>query len=240
MQNKSLGFFDRRFQEGLLAHVLRHPPLLRQFAAGHLSQDDFDIPIHRAILTAAQQILEIQKKGSTEIITKDTLLPHLKLMRDAELILPMEIGILSETIARLYQVQLSPDYYMPALERFILFQRGKKELKSADPNDIEGLANSLQQIVRSSRTSGRVTGNPLRDLSIGEKEDTIPTGILALDSRMQGGIGRRRAGLICGIQGLGKSAFAMNIAVNAALLGYKTRLISTELPQDEFQKRICS
>ena len=195
MQNKSLGFFDRRFQEGLLAHVLRYPPLLRQFAAGHLSQDDFDIPIHRAILTAAQQILEIQKKGSTEIITKDTLLPHLKLMRDAELILPMEIGILSETIARLYQVQLSPDYYMPALERFILFQRGKKELKSADPNDIEGLANSLQQIVRSSRTSGRVTGNPLRDLSIGEKEDTIPTGILALDSRMQGGIGRRRAGL---------------------------------------------
>lgn len=68
----------------------------------------------------------------------------------------------------------------------------------------------------------------------------IPTGIPSLD-RMIGGLRRKAKTTIAGEKGGGKTALALQLAVNAAMAGIGVVMFSTELTLDELMRRaVCS
>lgn len=84
--------------------------------------------------------------------------------------------------------------------------------------------------VATANKSGRfVTAEDCDKYATSKAYDVISTGIAGLDTMMGGGVGVAELTLVCGYTGTGKSAFAQQIAVNAAQAGTKVMYIAGEM-----------
>lgn len=70
--------------------------------------------------------------------------------------------------------------------------------------------------------------------------DCIPTGLVHYDRQLGGGLHRKDGHLVIAAPGVGKTVFALQIAVRAALDGFVVAFITTEQPPEELVPRIVS
>jgi KaiC/GvpD/RAD55 family RecA-like ATPase len=66
----------------------------------------------------------------------------------------------------------------------------------------------------------------------------VPTGLSNLDMRLGGGLGKKKLGIVCAQTGLGKTALAVQFAWGAARLGWRAKIASLEIPEDEMMQRL--
>lgn len=74
----------------------------------------------------------------------------------------------------------------------------------------------------------------------GEPEEAIPTGLLGLDKMLRGGIRHRHLVLLCARPGAGKTAFALQWALNAMRRGYGVLYVSIDMNCDEIVDRVIA
>lgn len=138
-------------------------------------------------------------------ITLDALMNPLRVMITTQVIVPMELDPLSRCLSDIYAMDLQPEYYENAMSGYLMEFRSQRVLNSPQVlNNPAALASHLSQVVETSRANRRVTQNPLLDVQLSDPEEPIPCGIMCIDGPMRGGLGRRRAGIVCGFTGIGK------------------------------------
>lgn len=230
--------YDRTFQETMLGHLLRCKPMVRHLADGKVSQTDFDLATHRAIVNSAREVLEAEGVRALGWVPKSILMIPLREKIGSGEILKEEVAALCLSIANIYGMELTPSYFETQLEPYTKFQRLKRAQRDADPDDPEGTVARLQEAVSSSRFSSAAPLMPLQNVRLGEPETPVPCGLMAIDSRMRGGLGLKRTMLICGFTGIGKTSLAINMAWGSASQGYPARIVQTELPATETMQRI--
>ena len=70
--------------------------------------------------------------------------------------------------------------------------------------------------------------------------DIMPTGLFRLDYRMGGGIARKESALVIAAPGVGKTVFALQLAIESSLRGRLVVFITTEQPFEELRPRIIA
>lgn len=95
------------------------------------------------------------------------------------------------------------------------------------------------------KTEGRPVAlkDVLRRVTLGlEKDDEpgLPTGFAALDRAFRGGLKPKRLYVIAGRPGMGKSALAVNLALNMSRSGAKGLFLSHEMAAEEIGERIIA
>ena len=73
--------------------------------------------------------------------------------------------------------------------------------------------------------------------SSGERGDTVPTGFASLDSRLGGGLRRQDLVVLAGDVGVGKSSFALAIALRTAASGVPVTYLSGEMSEERLMER---
>ena len=238
MSLKASGYYDKKYQECMVAHVLRSKRMIEAMIAGQISPNDFDLNIHKSIITAAIEVL--QTMGSTEMVPLTALMVPLRLMITADIVKVDEVPALKVALANMYSMELAPNYYEKGLREFLKQQRVLRAYNTASIGDIDGLQANLENAIASSSFGIGVTHKPLLDVQLGEPEIPVPCGISSIDQRMKGGLGLKRSMLICAFTGMGKTALAINFALASALQGFPSRIVQTELPKEEMNQRMLS
>src|ERR1035437_1557168 len=183
--------FNKQYQVRLLAHILRCRNLLQYLVDGKVTQDDFPIGIHKAILASALECVRFCGETPGIGILQETLYIPLRAQISASIILPEEVDALCNTIAAMYAMELQPEFYSGltgGLTQFLYHQRCMKAVK--EETDAEALSQKLARAKESSKIARPGNFVPLANISIGERETPVPTGLSALDIPMRGGLSK--------------------------------------------------
>ena len=136
MSLKASGYYDKKYQECMVAHVLRSKRMIEAMIAGQISPNDFDLNIHKSIITAAIEVL--QTMGSTEMVPLTALMVPLRLMITADIVKVDEVPALKVALANMYSMELAPNYYEKGLREFLKQQRVLRAYNTASIGDIDG------------------------------------------------------------------------------------------------------
>lgn len=196
--------------------------------------------LHKAIITAALNVLQNSGNAVPDGIAQSALMIPLRGMVLANIVRPEELDALANMVQFIYSTDLAPEYFEQTLRSFLEEQRSLRVLRDANLNAPGSLASSLSRAVQSAHIGRREATSPLVNPTIGEEEQTIPCGLEAIDGPMRGGLGRKRGGMICAFTGVGKTSLGLNFAWGAARQGYQARFCTLELPEDEISKRLMS
>lgn len=244
MSQDTIEFFHKDYQRGLVANTLRTPDLLQSLHQGKFSEEDFGNPLHKAFILCALKVLELQKGFDPEVlIPAETLSTPLKVMIAAGEIFQEEIPVLKDEFEMIYTLDLNPRFYIETLPQFLSELRFKKTIKSYKGGDPRVVLAEAQRIISSidgGHEEERVIHPLLVPQMATEAVQVVPCGINAIDSRMNGGLGKKELGIICGISGLGKTTLAVNFCWGAAMRGHKAALITLELPGKKISERLYS
>src|SRR5690606_30443018 len=116
---------------------------------------------------------------------------------------------------------------------------------AVDPAQIIDKAQSCLESIAEKRVKSepvRVRDDMLRYIeelqkrAEGDGVKAIPTGFIDLDKKMMGGIRRGELWIVAARPKMGKSAFAFNVALNAAR-DYSVLILSMEMPRDQIHDR---
>jgi KaiC len=239
MAIESSGHFGKQFQETMVAHVLRTPKLLRYLSAGMIVPEDFNLPIHRSIITAAKDVLQVLVNVPDKLLLAEIMVP-LRTMINEGIVLQEEVKGLKNSLQNIFSLELASSYFESRLPAFLAEQRMLRVMKKGDIQSPDLLLRDIQGALASSRFNSGVTIKPMLNVDIGGKDIVVPCGISSIDERMSGGLGLTRSMMICGFTGIGKTALGINFALGSALQGYKARICQTELPAEEMNKRFYS
>ena len=80
----------------------------------------------------------------------------------------------------------------------------------------------------------------LSEMDSGNGQNSLPTGFGELDSLLGGGLQRRGMTVIFGIPGVGKTSFALNLALNIAATRAGVYFVSSEMPKEWIIRRALS
>ena len=238
---KPSGNYNKKFQLNLLGHLIRDKEMLREFHGGSLmiSQDDFDFPVHKSILVAAKHVMDIQGEGSQISLT--ALMNPLSMMIKKKIIIKEEVEALKDSLEYIFaRLELAPEYFTQQLGPFLQEQRGLRELNSGNVEDLPALQRSLSNAISSSSANQIEIHHPMDRINSGIAEIPVPCGLASIDERMNGGLGTGRGMLICAFTGMGKTAFAVNSAVQSALMGFPARIAQLEVGKEEMDRRMQS
>jgi len=215
-----------------------------------LSQENFAKPTHRAIIQAAVRVLKLRAidggDPSATGVPVETLCQQIKLMIKAKDIMREEVEEVCNEIDNMYDMELDVATYGGAISDFIS--------ETSISNIINGLATrklSKQEANRkirqmaldegASKKKGIKRSTPLLDVDISEDPvDMVPCGIHTIDGPMNGGLGTKEYGIICGITGLGKTTLGINMTWGAARLGHHSAIATLELPEAKILDRLYS
>jgi len=239
--------FGRQYQDLLLVHLIRCPRHQSLITSGHLSEDEFDFPVNKAIVLALRNVLAAYRGNNQQIPENPTaLLPaichQLGQMVIVESIDPNEAHLAAQVLEWAFRQNLSSDYCFGMVERFIRHQKTIRLMASSSLENPDQFASMLQQMMISTSLSQEQTRFlPGQTLLRPVMQPKLSTGIGSLDSRMDGGIGLREYGIVCGITGIGKTSFAIQMARGVVLQSFeKAMFASLELPADMIATRYYS
>lgn len=207
---------------------------------GDLRTEHFYRADHQAIFTEAKRLIETGQP--VDIVTLSE-----KLGDRTTLAYLHEMAVNTPSAANIGRYA---DMVRKAAQRRSLAELGKEMQESAhalsaDPARLLDHAQGrLEQIAEQ-----RAKSEPIRvsdDLSryveelerrsTGEGPKAIPTGFSDLDSKMMGGIRRGELVIVAARPKMGKSAFAFNVALNAAVK-HSVLVLSMEMPRDQIHDR---
>lgn len=236
-------YFHKDFQRSLIANLIRCPSLVQQIQSGKITQEDVDLPIHKAILLASSEIIKVQGGVDPEVGVPIQLLGlQLKSMLNAGVIYKEEKDPLIHEVDIIYNMGLNPDYFKGVLSFYLSEVRLKKLIKTYKPGQAEDFVNKASKAFDSSKDESRMgaTISPLLQCQLtDEVVQVVPCGINSIDSRMGGGLGKSEFGVICGISGLGKTTLAVNFCWGAAATK-RSALITLEIPGSKISERLYS
>lgn len=130
----------------------------------------------------------------------------------------------SEVVEKATKYEGSAQSYIEDIEKEFLKISGdydKKGILLAGPV----LESTIEMLQKQIENDGETTG--------------VPTGFLELDA-LTGGFQRGDLILIGARPGMGKTAFALNMATNAAMKGYHAVAFTLEMPKEQLMQRILS
>ncbi len=235
-------YFHKDFQRSIVAHTIRCPSLLQHLRSGKISQSDVDSPIHKAVLQSGFEILKVHSFDDEHGIPMQILALQLKSMVNAGIIYREEKEALCGEVDMMYGMDLNPSYFENILPIYLSEIKLKKLIKGYKGGNAQEFASKVSQVIESSRPqeSGVVIINPFIDLQLSSAPvEVVPCGISAIDSRMNGGLGKGEFGVICGISGLGKTTLAVNFCLGAAIT-HRVALATLEIPRDKISQRVYS
>ena len=87
------------------------------------------------------------------------------------------------------------------------------------------------------QTADRLVERFIERYTIAEREQAIPSGLEAIDSRM-GGWRRGHLHLVCGLTGIGKTSLLVQAAMRAVKAGFRAYIVSGELPANDLIPRL--
>jgi hypothetical protein len=227
---------------------LRYSPLVQHLADGRITQDDFELETHRAIILAAQEYIRVVKNSGldVDIIPIGPLCEHISIMKASGAVQPHFEDALIGSILAIYNMPLSPEYYGARLKDFIQTQRFNKALRISKK---EGITSPEEVNRRTTAaldsfkvgTEASIVSSPLIDFDFSEENDIlIPTNIEAVNRGLRGGLAKKEVGIICGLTGLGKTTLAMNFGWGAASNGFRVAFATLELTKKKMSARLYS
>jgi hypothetical protein len=207
-----------------------------------VSQSDVDSPIHKAVLQAGFEVLKVDDFGEDHGIPMSILALQLKSMLNAGAIYQEEKQALCIEVDQMYGIDLNPSYFENILPIYLSEIKIKKLIKNYRGGNVQEFASKISQVIETTRPEddGPIIFKPLIDLQLTNKPvEVVPCGISAIDSRMNGGLGKGEFGVICGISGLGKTTLATNFCWGAATYN-RAVLVTLEIPGKKISERVYS
>lgn len=239
--------FGRPFQDLLVTHIIRCPRHQSLLTSGHLSEEEFDFPIHKAIVLSLRNIFhQYRESGYLGPYDANSLLPavchQIGQMMAVQSIDPMEGQVAAQFLYWAFQQQLSSDYCYGMVDRFIKHQRTIRLMSRSSLDQPDQFASMLTQVMqRSSIQQDNTRFLPGQTLLRPNLPPKLSTGIPSLNVRMDGGIGVREYGIVCGITGIGKTSLAIQMARGVVLDSFEKAVVaSLELPADMISTRYYS
>jgi KaiC/GvpD/RAD55 family RecA-like ATPase len=244
--------YGREFQTRLLANLLRASEFRQHLLSNTLSQQDLDIPCHRAILQAVTTFTTEHRaaieRANGGIISANLLNGVLIAMIRTGEIAQSEIPDIDDMMDLLFTIRLDTQIMLAMLPAFLLHQRTRKAINSRigspefSPNDILDEMHRIQEVTRSMQADSSVVITP-HNPRIALPTDTsppIPLGIDTLDTMLGGGVKRKKVVMICAYTGYGKSTLGLNIAWRNAegrgrygATGLRSVFVTAEMPYEE-------
>ena len=105
---------------------------------------------------------------------------------------------------------------------------------------IETLSGLLQPAEAGAQDLENVIREVIYELQAGKSIPSMATGFADVDSALGGGLRAKTLTIVAGRTSMGKSAFALQIACNAARAGYKVLYFSIEMPVRALSRRVLS
>lgn len=242
MSQDTKDYFHKDFQRSIVAHTIRCPSLLQHLRSGKISQSDVDSPIHKAVLQAGFEVLKVHDFGEDHGVPMSILALQLKSMLNAGAIYQEEKQALCIEVDQMYEIDLNPSYFENILPIYLSEIKIKKLIKNYRGGDVQEFASKVNEVIETTRPEddGPIIFKPLIDLQLSNKPvEVVPCGISAIDSRMNGGLGKGEFGVICGISGLGKTTLATNFCWGAATYN-RAVLVTLEIPGKKISERVYS
>ena len=242
--------YDKNYQIMLIAH-LYHCDNLLKIAVNELAVEDFELPACQVIFEALHDYYKQFKKS---IVSSDIFLNEVERIRlnanstAKSFLRENELDSLVDIISSIFEYPvkkpLNPDYFMASIADFarnVKLSRLIDRVQSSGAGKTSDLLSDLTRIVkiRPSLTSRmtKVTDDPELLMSWAE-EKRVPTGLLSLDSRFEGGLGLGEMGMFTAVTGVGKSTALMNFCYGAMLAGIHCLFITLELKPKDIKRRM--
>lgn len=227
-----------------MANLIRCRSLLSHLESGKVSQDDFDLDIHKAIIQGAREVIRVQNGEDLENgVPVELLAIQLKRMIAAGIIMRHEKEPLGDELVLIYGMDLNPTYFSNDLPSYLSETKINRLIGSYKPGNARSFAVSVSQALdaaQSAEDDGCVVWSPLTNLHLPEfSAEVVPCGISSIDSRMSGGLGKGEFGVICAPSGLGKTTLGVNFCWGAAMIK-KAALITLEIPGPKIIERLYS
>ena len=236
-------FSNSEAEASVLAALMQDADLAREIQS--ISEADFDDLENQNIFNALQQ-MAIQKQDCTDLVSISDMLRRMFGERETELTNKV-IDYISSHISAKYNFRRHVEILKAAALRRALFQildQSKRDLQGSA--ETEAVLSKTRQALREIGQPGgeweslsEVLANTYGALirrSNGE-EAMMPSGVGALDA-MTCGFRKGEMTIIGARPSVGKSAFAANIALNAARNGYKVAICSREMTDVQYGQRI--
>lgn len=216
----------------------------RSFFLGSLSQDHFGSPATKEIMQRITSLLYAGKSVPTSAVLRyDEALSD---VAKSSLVTPIKPLVHESDLEAL---RSTLDHYRKARIILDTVSATIEKLKEPNPNinhivmDIQG---SLEKCHSDSSRSEMVHYLPDAELqkTVAEElesadTDAIPTGFSEFD-RQAGGFRRKNAVVMASVPGGGKSAMALQCAINQYYMGYNVCIISYEMSEIEIRYRLLS
>jgi len=168
---------------------------------------------------------------------------HLKEMIESGDILATERKPLIREVEAIYDMKLHEEYFLKILPAFLSEIKISRLISGYKKGTPQEFASKISKALEESKPSSSksVSIKPLIDCQMSDVPvEYVPCGINAIDSRMNGGLGKGEFGVVCGVSGLGKTTVGINFCWGACLSHKKTLLITLELPQKKISERLYS
>lgn len=231
---------------------------------GTLSQRDLDFPSLEAIWVAASDFIT-RNRERIEIISRsgDCSIPY-ELFFDG-LVGMVRSGEISEALVEdvqddldlMYEMDLCTPVTLNMFPEFLAVQRSRavinhaNRMGSVDLSELETRMDGIRDLRHSFMASEEVETNASESSALflpTQGEPLIPMGIDSVDSRLGGGMKRRKVCMICAYTGFGKTTLGLNICWRNSEgrgpvyseSGLRTAFVTTELPKDECMCRYYS
>lgn len=226
-----------------MANLIRCRSLLEHLESGKVSQDDFDLDIHKAIIQGAKEVIRVSGGPDLDGIPIELLAIQLKRMIQSGTIFPQEKQALVDEVDTMYSMDLNPKYFGNDLPNFLSEMKMYRLVSGYKPGQARTFAASVAQALdtaTSAEEDGCVIYSPLSNLYLAPAAaEVVPCGISSIDSRMSGGLGKGEFGVICAPSGLGKTTLAINICWGAAMTK-RALLVTLEIPGPKIIERLYS
>lgn len=243
--------FGRAFQANYLAHLWRSAKIRRTLCSGGVSQEDFDLPSHRAVLAAMLEFSSGSSafRNSTEddCAPLDYVVPIVSGMVRTGEITKSEARDVDDVLDWIEDTELHPDLMAEMAPRFLSYQRSRRVIRSVSDSDLddpESIAASLMTAARSSQgdsSGGGALAIDLVDSFLPTSDmEVVGVGIPEVDALLGGGLPVGQTGMVCAYTGYGKSSFGLHICQRNARAGRFSVFFTFEMPRRQVMCRYVS
>ena len=211
------------------------------------------MPCHRAILQAAltftSENREAIERSDGGVVPPELLNGVLIGMINTGEIPQSEVNQIDEALDLIYTMRMDTQMVQAMLPRFLEYQRTRRTLNSSFsssefvPTDIYDQMERIRDQVSSLEGDESVVVDPMDCMAALPTDESppIPMGIDTLDSRLGGGVKRKKVVMICAYTGYGKSALGLNIAwrnsegrgIHYGNTGLSAVFVTAEMPREE-------
>ncbi|MFV0381117.1 MAG: replicative DNA helicase [Breznakia sp.] len=242
-------------EQSILGALLIYPSVSKTVFEQALDESDFFMEHHRHIFASMMQLIEAGKPiDATTIVAKLQDSEQLALVGGAEYILALSDSAVTSANVN-YYIEIVKD--KADARRLIMISEAIAETGFDTNNSLEELLDDAESKILSITRNRRVTDfrssrdiatsvmNEIDELQKSKEGITgIKTGYAEMD-RMTNGLQRGDLIILAARPSVGKTAFALNLALRSALHNRKTSngaiaVFSLEMPSEQLMKRILS